>query len=31
MQTIFKEAEEENNPVPKSINLGCVPFKGKGA
>jgi len=30
MQTIFKEAEEENNPVPKSINLGCVPFKGKG-
>ena len=30
MQTIFKEADEDKNPVPRSINLGCVPFKGRG-
>ena len=31
MQAIFKEANEENNPVPPTINMGCMPFNGKGA
>jgi hypothetical protein len=31
MRTIFKEATDSNNPIPREINLGCVPFKGRGA
>jgi hypothetical protein len=29
MQSIFKTAEREKRPVPKEINMGCVPFEKK--
>jgi len=31
MREIFQQAEEENQPVPSEVNMGCVAFKGKGA
>jgi len=31
MKEIFKEADEDKQPIPPSINMGCVPFNGKGA
>jgi hypothetical protein len=29
MQSIFKDAEEQGTPVPKEVNFGCVPLKGR--
>jgi len=30
MQDIFAKAEAEGNKVPKMVNFGCVPLKGRG-
>ena len=27
MKRIFKDAKADGNPVPKHVNIGCVPFK----
>ena len=29
MQDIFAKAEAEGNKVPKMVNFGCVPLKGR--
>ena len=31
MKSIFKQADEDGQPVPPEINLGCVPFGKQGA
>ena len=31
MKEIFQQAEEEQNPVPYEVNMGCVMYKAKGA
>jgi hypothetical protein len=31
MREIFQQAEQQNQPVPPEVNMGCVAFKGKGA
>jgi hypothetical protein len=30
MQDIFAKAREEGTEVPKMVNFGCVPLKGRG-
>jgi hypothetical protein len=30
MQDIFAKAEAEGSKVPKMVNFGCVPLKGRG-
>jgi len=29
LQSIFKDAKASGMPVPKTVNMGCVPLKGK--
>jgi hypothetical protein len=29
LQSIFKDAKESGQPVPPTINMGCVPLNGK--
>ena len=31
LKTIFREADQEGKPVPPEVNMGCVPYKGRGA
>ena len=31
MKEIFQQAEQQKQPVPSEVNMGCVAFKGKGA
>ena len=31
MREIFQQAEQQKQPVPPEVNMGCVAFKGKGA
>jgi hypothetical protein len=31
MREIFQQAEQQKQPVPSEVNMGCVVFNAKGA